>query len=56
MTTQTVKKSSNGILVRMARQLVACHDWLSSPPRTERERIQPIIATLEKARREFYPF
>lgn len=56
MTPYMAEKSSNGILVRMARRLVACHDWLSSPPMTERERMQPVIATLEKARRDFYPF
>jgi hypothetical protein len=32
MRPQMVEKSRDGILVRVARQLVAFYDWLSGPP------------------------
>ena len=56
MKRQMTDRSRNGVLVRTARQLVACYDWLSGLPMTERERAQPVIASLEKARQDFYPF
>jgi hypothetical protein len=56
MTTPMTDRSRYGTLVKAARRLVACYDWLSVPPMTERQRRQPVIASLEKARRDFYPF
>jgi hypothetical protein len=56
MTPRMTDRGKNRILVRTARQPVTFYDWLSGPPLTERERTQPVIVSLERARRDFNPF
>jgi hypothetical protein len=54
MRPQMFEKSRDGILVRVARQLVAFYDWLSGPPMTAQQRLHPQVVPLERERRDFY--